>query len=75
MSQMYFDPIKWCTRINYKMSWWFENELNNYLSSQSPQYDLKNKDGSHWMCLDYRELNKLTVKNRYPIQRIDGLFD
>nr|GFC20891.1 reverse transcriptase domain-containing protein [Tanacetum cinerariifolium] len=27
------------------------------------------------MCIDYRELNKLTVKNRYPLQRIDDLFD
>ncbi|GJY88786.1 hypothetical protein Tco_0503414 [Tanacetum coccineum] len=27
------------------------------------------------MCIDYRELNKLTVKNRYPLPRIDDLFD
>ncbi|GJZ43767.1 putative reverse transcriptase domain-containing protein [Tanacetum coccineum] len=27
------------------------------------------------MCIDYRELNKLTVKNRYPLSRIDDLFD
>nr|GEZ87880.1 putative reverse transcriptase domain-containing protein [Tanacetum cinerariifolium] len=33
------------------------------------------KDGSFWMCIDYRELNKLTVKNRYPLPRIDDLFD
>ncbi|GKD34850.1 putative reverse transcriptase domain-containing protein [Tanacetum coccineum] len=32
-------------------------------------------DGSFWMCIDYRELNKLTVKNRYPLLRIDDLFD
>ncbi|GJU41292.1 putative reverse transcriptase domain-containing protein [Tanacetum coccineum] len=36
---------------------------------------VKNKDGSFWMCIDYRELNKLTVKNRYPLPRIDDLFD
>ncbi|GJZ64839.1 putative reverse transcriptase domain-containing protein [Tanacetum coccineum] len=35
----------------------------------------KKKDGSFWMCIDYRELNKLTVKNRYPLSRIDDLFD
>nr|GEV10185.1 putative reverse transcriptase domain-containing protein [Tanacetum cinerariifolium] len=35
----------------------------------------KKKDESFKMCIDYRELNKLTVKNRYPLLRIDGLFD
>nr|GEW11856.1 hypothetical protein [Tanacetum cinerariifolium] len=33
------------------------------------------KDGSFRMCIDYRELNKLTMKNRYPLPRIDDLFD
>ncbi|GJS97958.1 reverse transcriptase domain-containing protein [Tanacetum coccineum] len=32
-------------------------------------------DGLLRMCIDYRELNKLTVKNRYPLPRIDDLFD
>nr|GEX49344.1 putative reverse transcriptase domain-containing protein [Tanacetum cinerariifolium] len=36
---------------------------------------VKKKDGSFIMCIDYHELNKLTVKNRYPLQRIDDLFD
>ncbi|GJV75011.1 putative reverse transcriptase domain-containing protein [Tanacetum coccineum] len=35
---------------------------------------VKKKDGSFWMCIDYRELNKLMVKNRYSLPRID-LFD
>ncbi|GKE51278.1 reverse transcriptase domain-containing protein, partial [Tanacetum coccineum] len=36
---------------------------------------VKKKDGSFRMCIDYRELNNLTVKNRYPLPRIDDLFD
>ncbi|GJT81073.1 hypothetical protein Tco_1055415 [Tanacetum coccineum] len=36
---------------------------------------IKKKDGSFWMCIDYHELNKLTVKKRYPLPRIDDLFD
>ncbi|GJV42836.1 putative nucleotidyltransferase, ribonuclease H [Tanacetum coccineum] len=36
---------------------------------------MKKKDGSFMMCIDYRELNKLTVKNRYPLPMIDDLFD
>ncbi|GJU15169.1 putative reverse transcriptase domain-containing protein [Tanacetum coccineum] len=41
----------------------------------APVLFVKKKDGSFRMCVDYRELNKLTVKNRYPLPRIDDLFD
>ncbi|GKA93499.1 putative reverse transcriptase domain-containing protein, partial [Tanacetum coccineum] len=41
----------------------------------APVLFVKKKDGSFRMCIDYRELNKLPVKNRYPPPRIDDLFD
>ena len=36
---------------------------------------VKIKDGTMCMCIDYRDLNKNTIKNIYPISRIDGLVD
>ncbi|GKD27045.1 putative reverse transcriptase domain-containing protein [Tanacetum coccineum] len=41
----------------------------------APVLFVKKKDGSFRICIDYHELNKLTVKNRYPLLRIDDLFD
>ena len=36
---------------------------------------VKKKDGTLRLCVDYRQLNKMTVKNKYPLPRIDDLFD
>ena len=36
---------------------------------------MKKKDGSLRLCIDYRELNKVTIRNQYPLPRIDYLFD
>nr|GEV94050.1 hypothetical protein [Tanacetum cinerariifolium] len=41
----------------------------------APVLFVKKKDGSLRMCIDFRELNNLTIKNRYPLPRIDDLFD
>ena len=41
----------------------------------APVLFVKKKDGIMRVCIDYRELNKVTIKNRYPLPRIDDLFD
>ena len=41
----------------------------------APILFVKKKDGTLRMCIDYRELNKVTIKNKYPLPRIDDLFD
>nr|GEV32328.1 putative reverse transcriptase domain-containing protein [Tanacetum cinerariifolium] len=48
-----------------------ESRLTIISCSKAQEY----MDGSFRMCIDYRELNKLTVKNHYPLPRIDDLFD
>nr|GEX79637.1 hypothetical protein [Tanacetum cinerariifolium] len=45
------------------------------LKDGAPVLFVKKKGGSFQMCNDYRELNKLTVKNQYPLLRFDNLFD
>ena len=42
---------------------------------EAPVLFVKKKDGSLRMCIDYRALNKITVKNKYPLLRIDELLD
>ncbi|KAE8657488.1 Ribosomal protein S8 family protein isoform 1 [Hibiscus syriacus] len=41
----------------------------------APVLFVKKKDGSMRLCIDYRQLNKMTIKNKYPLPRIDDLFD
>lgn len=41
----------------------------------APVLFVKKKDGSLRLCIDYRQLSKVTIKNKYPLQRINDLFD
>jgi hypothetical protein len=41
----------------------------------APVLFVQKKDGSQWMCVDYRSLNDVTIKSKYPLPRIDDLFD
>ena len=41
----------------------------------APVIFVAKKDGTQRMCVDYRALNEVTIKNKYPLPRIDGLFD
>ena len=41
----------------------------------APVLFVNKKDGRLRLCIDYIQLNKVTVKNKYPLPRIDGLFD
>jgi hypothetical protein len=36
---------------------------------------VEKKDETQWMCVDYRSLNEVTIKNKYPLSRIEDLFD
>nr|GEZ22368.1 putative reverse transcriptase domain-containing protein [Tanacetum cinerariifolium] len=48
---------------------------SSYRLAPTEMQELSKKDGSFRMRIDYRELNKLTIKNRYPLPMIDDLFD
>ena len=41
----------------------------------APVLFVKKKDGSLRLCIDYRQLNRVTIRNQYPLPRIDELFD
>jgi hypothetical protein len=36
---------------------------------------VEKKDGTQWMCVDYRSLNEVTIKNKYPLSQIEDLFN
>ncbi|GJS56592.1 hypothetical protein Tco_0629954 [Tanacetum coccineum] len=58
----------------YKANQNSKNRVNNETSGSAGGVAYTKKDGSFRMCIDYQKLNKLTMKNRYPLPRIDDLF-
>ncbi|GJW89126.1 putative reverse transcriptase domain-containing protein [Tanacetum coccineum] len=56
---------------------WLSNHKADIICHEkgAPILFVKKKDGSFRMCIDYKELNKLTIKNCYPLPRIDDMFD
>ncbi|GJZ11995.1 putative reverse transcriptase domain-containing protein [Tanacetum coccineum] len=62
-------------RAPYRLTPSEMKELSVQLHVGASVLFVKKKDGSFRMCINYRELNKLTIKNRYPLPRIDDLFD
>jgi hypothetical protein len=41
----------------------------------APVLFVEKKNGTQWMCVDYRSLNEVTIKNKYPLPRVEDLFD
>jgi hypothetical protein len=44
-------------------------------ASGAPMLFVEKKDGTQWMCINYRSLNEVTIKNKYPLPQIEDLFD
>ncbi|GKA39382.1 putative reverse transcriptase domain-containing protein, partial [Tanacetum coccineum] len=79
-ASMLFDPRADRSFVSSTFSALLELSNRGFIRPSSspwgaPILFVKKKDGSFRMCINYRELNKLTVKNRYPLLRIDDLFD
>ncbi|XP_052481234.1 uncharacterized protein LOC128035508 [Gossypium raimondii] len=84
------DSFVWDIKIVREFPDVFPKELSGLPPNREVEFDIKllpgttpgapipfvkKKDGTMRMCIDYRQLKKLTVKNKYPLSRIDDLFD
>ena len=61
------------------LTWWYPDLKSIFENSVAPWgapvIFVKKKDGTMRLCIDYHQLNKMTIKNRYPLPRIDDLFE
>ena len=58
------------------MNFWTRVSLDQALHLEALRfYFAKKKDKTLRLCIDYRQLNRVTIKNQYPLPRIDDLFD
>jgi len=78
-------PSKAPYRLNQRELKELKKQLNELLAKgyirkskspyRAPVFFVDKKDGKLRMCVDYRALNKITIKNNYPLPQIDDLFD
>jgi hypothetical protein len=80
-SPIYKTPYRMATlelaELNVHIKELLENGFIHPISSPwgAPVIFVLKKDGTQRLCMDYRALNEVTVKNKYPLPRIDDLFD
>ena len=61
--------------LKTKLEEHLEEKYIRHIFVGRPSFICEGKDGTLRLCIDYRQLNKLTVKNKYPLPRIEDLFD
>lgn len=70
-------PILEMTELKRQLEELLEQRFIHQSTSSwgAPVLFIKKKDGTLQLCVDYRRQNAITIKNRYPLPRIDDLFD
>jgi len=74
-------PYRMSTPKLVELRWYLKEILDEiYIRTNASPWDalalfVKKKDGTLGLCIDYRQLNKVTIKNRYLLSRIDDLFN
>ncbi|XP_059288831.1 uncharacterized protein LOC132042246 [Lycium ferocissimum] len=74
-SHVFLEKLILCTLRDERREQFDKLERRYGMSFIYSMLFVKKKDGTIRMCIDYRQLNKVTIKNNYPIPRIDDLLD